>query len=398
VALNGDRKKVDFAACVISTGGVLPATASEPECLVPLVGKILDRVGNAVTTAVVVKVTGPSTRTATTSTGSYRLDLKPGQYKVTARDAAPAAPNTVRTIYCEGKVKPCKQDRTITLKPAVDKPSVVDFRRVTVCDETSFSGVAVVAETSAGEGNATTPINTAGGKLFGNGQRIQVRLAPRSELSVTFESTLWIVSPRVVKVGQNLRDASKVFTLPAFPKGQEILLQLCVHDTLDGKDYVFTSGPASRNEDNLIHVKMIKDKPSKGWVKVKWEDTYHYDQRPDDDFNEFIAYFRGLPLDGKISGVVRKLDGKGGFVPAAGVQVKLDGDEKTSTRTNANGRYEFKELEIGNYTVSVPKGYCREPFSVNDAGPDACKSQAAVKLDGEHPAADENFEQESYAL
>lgn len=422
------RDGVDFIQCAIAdkparTVGPEQAAGTPAKCPAKLRVFTVDKATppNPVKSGLNVTVEGPSkvTKPVDTYYDFTHFLLKPGEYAVSLKNTDLNALGLTRYIYCLGNsakkmLRPCVTGKKVKIEEKATEPVDVNFVRTTICDASGYRPLPNDPPPAAGDAIAGTPaaLDAAsvpkpgerrlftrgnaplGATLHGSGQPIVAKLG---KVTAALDSTLWIISPYVRKVDINDNDGHTV-KLPAVKNGQEIVLQLCVHDTILKQNFVFTSGPGSRNDDTLPHAKMKEFGKS---VVVSFEDTPEYSTpgHPDRDFDEFVVTFTGVGFDGKVNGRVRKLNDKGEFVPAGGVKVTLGGGDKPlAATTKPDGTYAFKELEEGDYVVSVPKGYCAEPFSAQNKKHADCKETKAISLDDAHPSARADFEQESYEL
>lgn len=405
-----DRTGQDFVQCASPSAQARsrgPEASASPadKCPIKLKVFIYKRDGTPTNLGSVVNVKGPTTvRQAQNGYNDYtHFLLKPGSYRVNITPQEPLPPGLARPIYCHADarwkiIKPCSDRAEFDLHRGQAKPKEVRFVKTNVCDRSGFRPFPSDPPPSAGLSTAAQPVSISKDKqmrLIGGGQSVEFKIVKPGAADVKVKHRLWVVSPFLKEIGAP-NEVGKVVKIPLVAKNQEIILQLCVNDDLDDRNYVFTSGPGSRNEDGLMHAKLF-DKAG-GVVRVKWEDTYKYNERPDDDFDEFVVDVRGVSFGGKIYGRLEKLNEKLNFVPATGVTVVLDGDKKRPTKTDETGRYLFKDLEEGSYTVSVPKGFCAAPFRSQNKKHADCHEKKMVTLGGERNQEKVDFEQESFRL
>ncbi len=362
---NGDKKGIDFVQCAAADKRARlrgPETEASPDeaCPAKLKVFIWGQDGVATRGGALVKVKGPTTidKPQDQAYDFTHFMVKRGSYRVTVAPAEPLPGGIARPLYCHADarkkiIKPCSDRAEFVIKPTDSTtPKDVHFVKTTVCDTSGFRPFGSGDAVSPALTTAAQPVSISKDgqmRLIGGGQSVEFKIVKPGAADSKVKHRLWIVSPVVKEIGEPTQ-VGKVVKSPLVAKNQEIILQLCVNDGLDEKNYVFTSGPASRNEDGLTHAKLFNK--AGGVVRVKWEDTYKYNERPDDDFDEFVVDVRGVAFGGKIYGQLEKLNEKLNFVPATGVTVVLDGDKKRQTKTDETGRYVLANVPAGTYEMT----------------------------------------------
>lgn len=173
----------------------------------------------------------------------------------------------------------------------------------------------------AASASAQAPPAGLGDQLFSTGGEITVEVRPATA-GLLSELRLYNADGSFTPIATN-REVGKKVTLPARPKGEELLFGVLVHDSAN---HVFKLGPGDRNPDGLAHGKVVNS--GERQFDVGFEDLFNGGDR---DYDDNVFRFTGglAPNTAPVAADQALTIVQGGSLPITLTGTDADGDTLT---------------------------------------------------------------------